>query len=209
VLDEENAPTLDTEPMARALAFLRSLNAEHRVMPRDCGIELADTMFKEGRAAMIINGPWSWSAYRDAGIDIALTPIPMVKATGLWPTPMVSYRGYCVASTVTDAAMPLVKELVEFLTSEEVQLNYLTRSGSLPSLRAALESDYVEDNEITRQSVAQVQKGRRMPVVLQMRAIWDALRPGYQRALIGAARPEDAARTMQEDAERKISEMMR
>ena len=35
----------------------------HGVTPKNCDYELADSLFKTGRAAMIINGDWSWADY--------------------------------------------------------------------------------------------------------------------------------------------------
>jgi maltose-binding protein MalE len=46
-----------------------------------------------------------------------------------------------------------------------------------------------------------------MPIVAEMRAIWDAMRPAYQSCLTGALSPEDAAREMQERAVRLMKEM--
>jgi maltose-binding protein MalE len=46
-----------------------------------------------------------------------------------------------------------------------------------------------------------------MPVVPEMRALWDVMRPGMQRVVSGSASPDEAAREMQEDAVRKIEEM--
>ena len=46
-----------------------------------------------------------------------------------------------------------------------------------------------------------------MPVVPELRAIWDAMRPAYQAVLGGASTPEEAARDMQGLALRKIKEM--
>jgi maltose-binding protein MalE len=46
-----------------------------------------------------------------------------------------------------------------------------------------------------------------MPVVPEMRAIWDAMRPSFQNVLNGDLTPEEAARTMQQEAEKKIREM--
>jgi maltose-binding protein MalE len=46
-----------------------------------------------------------------------------------------------------------------------------------------------------------------MPVVPELRAIWDAMRPSYQAVLGGAKTPEQAAKEMQELALRKIMEM--
>ena len=39
-----------------------------------------------------------------------------------------------------------------------------------------------------------------MPVVPEMRAIWDAMRPNLEAVLNGKMTPEDAAKKMQKDA---------
>lgn len=209
VMDDARRPTLDTPAMAKALAFLRDLRARHGILPRDCDYELADTMFKEGRAAMLVNGPWSWPGYRNAGIDIGVAPIPRSSETGLWATPMVSYRGYSISRSVPAAKRPLVKALVEHLTSPEVQMSYTTRLGALPSLAALQADPRITGDPILSQSMRQVSLGRKMPVATEMRAIWDAMRPAFQNAMNGEATPEEAARAMQADAERKIAEMKR
>lgn len=207
VMDAERNPTLDTEGMRQALAFVRDLAAKHGVIPKDCDYELADTLFKEGRAAMTINGPWSWSGYRNAGIEIALAPIPKIAGSDRWPTPMVSYRGYSIGKSCPDEKLPLAKALVEYLTGEAVQLAYATKMGSLPSLVALQSSEAIENDPILRESMAQVRLGRRMPVAPAMRAIWDAMRPHLQNVINGESSPEEAARAMQGEALRKIVEM--
>ena len=51
--------------------------------------------------------------------------------------------------------------------------------------------------------------GRRMPIVPEMRAIWDVMRPALQNVMNGETTPAEAAQAMQEDAIRKIAEMQR
>jgi maltose-binding protein MalE len=206
VMDETSAPTLDTEAMASALAFVRDLKAKHKVLPKDCDYELADTLFREGRAAMTINGPWSWAGYRDAGVSIRLASIPQVTATGLWPSPMVSYRGYSISRSCPDGKLPAAKVLIEYLTGPEVQAAYASRLGSLPSL-LSLQGDTIEADPILAPSMEQVRRGRPMPIVVEMRAIWDAMRPSFQNVMNGESSPADAARAMQQLAVRKIAEM--
>ena len=46
-----------------------------------------------------------------------------------------------------------------------------------------------------------------MPIVPELRAVWDAMRPAYQSVLGGTLAPEAAAAQMQRDAEAKIREM--
>jgi maltose-binding protein MalE len=65
----------------------------------------------------------------------------------------------------------------------------------------------VQNNEILKNSAVQIEHGRPMPVVPELRAIWDAMRPSYQAVLGGAMLPAQAAKAMQDLALRKIKEM--
>jgi maltose-binding protein MalE len=53
----------------------------------------------------------------------------------------------------------------------------------------------------------QITCGRPLPVVPELRAIWDAMRPSYQAVLAGTKTAEAAAREMQQMALRRIKEM--
>src|SRR5438105_14135943 len=51
-------------------------------MPAGVDYGIADTLFKEGRAAMIINGPWSVADYVNAGVAYGYAILPTVQASG-------------------------------------------------------------------------------------------------------------------------------
>jgi maltose-binding protein MalE len=206
VMDDDSRPTLDSPAMARALGFVRDLKTLHKILPRDCDYELADTLFREGRVAFLINGPWSWSAYRAAGIDIGLAPLPKITEVDAWPSPMVSFRGYSVSKSCPESRLPKVRELVLHLTSAAAQGELASRIGALPSL-LELQGPAVDEDPTLGPSMEQVRHGRKMPIVPEMRAIWDAMRPSFQNVMNGEATPEQAAKAMQADALRKIAEM--
>ncbi len=77
----------------------------------------------------------------------------------------------------------------------------------MPTRREAVASRFVQEDEILRNSATQIKQGRPMPVVPELRAIWDSMRPGYQAVLGGALTPERAAEEMQALAIAKIREM--
>ncbi len=55
-----------------------------------------DSLFKEGKAAMIINGPWrKVKAYKDAGIDYGVALIPDLEE-GLPAKPFVGVQGFMI-----------------------------------------------------------------------------------------------------------------
>ena len=78
--DSRPVPALDTPQAVAAYRFIKSLRDEHGVVPANCDYELADALFKSGRAAMIINGDWSWADYlNDPEIDAAVAVLPVVS----------------------------------------------------------------------------------------------------------------------------------
>ena len=208
VMDEENRPTLDTPAMIGALDFLASLKQAH-VVPRECDYPLADTLFKDGRAAYIINGPWSWEGYREAGIVIRLAPLPRVSATGLWPTPMTATKCYAVNRYLDERTAACTRAFLEYMTSARVQVDLAVAMGVLPADLEARANPEVAVNPLQAASLDQIEKGRLMPIVPEMRAVWDAMRPEYQGVLNGEVSAVEAARAMQEHAVRAIEEMKR
>jgi maltose-binding protein MalE len=97
--------------------------------------------------------------------------------------------------------------LLRFLTSAEVQVEFSRVLHTAPSRISARASAVVAEDDLLRQSLHQLEVGRPMPIIPEMRAVWDAMRPNYQAVMAGTMTPEDAARNMQEMAERKIREI--
>jgi maltose-binding protein MalE len=206
VMDAQANPTLDSQGMIDALTFLKSL-VDAGVMPRECDYQLADTLFKEGRAAYIVNGPWSWDGYRQAGVDIELGLLPRIPATGLWPSPMTAAKCYSVNRYTHAKSLPATLALLRWLTSPEVQKDLARELAVLPGDIEVRADPALVADPLLAASRRQVDHGRIMPIVSEMRAIWDAMRPAYQACLSGEATPAEAAARMQERAVRLIAEM--
>jgi len=143
----------------------------------------------------------------EAGVDIVLARIPEVSATGKWPVPMVAAKGYCLNAGVDADRRERVLHLLRFLTRPENELEFTRAMSEIPSrLEAHTDSLFLHD-PILKASQDQITVGRPMPINTEMRVIWDAMRPAYQSVLNGQLTPEQAAKQMQEVAERKIKEM--
>lgn len=206
VMDDQSRPTLDTPAMTQALGFLSDLK-KRRVVPLECDYPLADTIFKEGRAAYLINGPWSWQGYRDGGIDIQLAPLPMVSASGRWPAPLISAKCYSINRWLDPATKECTAALLSWLTGPEVQLDLARKLGVQPGDLTAAAAPELKDDPLMTASREQIARGRLMPIVPEMRAIWDAMRPSYQSVMNGELTPAAAAAAMQKQASESIEVM--
>ncbi len=207
IMDDRGRPTLDSPATVRALNFVRDLRDVYGIIPGEADYEIADLLFKDGDAAMIINGDWSWAGYRNAGLDIGVAPLPKIVSTGLPCGTMVSPKGFSINANVSEEKKKWVLELIRFLMSEENQMESTRELFTMPTHLRVRESAFVRSNEILWNSQKAIDNGRPMPVAPEVRAIWDAMRPGYQAVLAGTKTAEQAARDMQALAVQRISEM--
>ena len=206
LLTDDNNPNLNTEGNRRGFQFIKALRDEHQIIPKECDYEIANAMFKTGRAAMIINGDWSWGDYSGV-VDFGIARIPKVSETGKWPSPLVSTKGYSININTTGEKLTETLKLMTHLTSADVQLYFTQRINSQPSAIAALNNHKVKNNILLQKSAEIIAVGRPMPIIPEMRAIWDALREQYQAVLGGTISPKIAARRAQENSVKQIKIM--
>jgi arabinogalactan oligomer/maltooligosaccharide transport system permease protein len=203
-------PALDTPESIAAYRFIKSLREEHRVVPANCDYELADSLFKTGKAAMIINGDWSWVDYlENPDIDAAVAVLPTVSSTGEPMRPMVAPKGYSLNVIAQGKTAAAAMNFVRYMVSDEVQRRLVQRLRMMPARRSARQDSLFETDPTLAASRAQIENGRLMPVATELRAVWDGMRPSYQALLAGTMTPEAAASQMQRDAVTKIELMHR
>jgi len=206
LLTDDDIPNLDTDGNIKGFKFIKSLRDEHKIIPKECDYEIANAMFKTGRAAMIINGDWSWGDYNGV-VNFDIARIPKVSETGQWPSPLVSTKGYSININTKGNKLNQTINLLKYLTSAEVQLYFTKILNTQPSSIAALNMPEVKNNIILNKSSKIIEVGRQMPIIPEMRAIWDSLRDQYQALLGGMVTPEIAAKKAQENSLSQIKVM--
>jgi arabinogalactan oligomer / maltooligosaccharide transport system substrate-binding protein len=195
-------PTLDTPEMVATLEFLHSIKFEVPLVPPESDYDGADTLFKEGQAAMIINGDWSLGDYREIlGDNMGVAPIPQVAETGEWPAPFTSGSYYMIPEDVGQEQLSVIVDFIRWSTNEENQLEMVRELARLPGLLAALDDPIITEDPILAGSAEQMELGVPMPEILEMRCVWDAMKPEMIAVLNNTTTPENAARNMQGAAE--------
>jgi maltose-binding protein MalE len=199
-------PSLSSASMISALRFVLDLRDKYKIIPSEADYETADALFKDGKSAMLINGDWSWAAYAQR-MDIGVAPLPRIVTSGLWCSPMTSPKGFSMNVNVKGPKLTLVKDVLTSLLSEQSQLEFTHELMTAPTRTLLYQRPEIISNDILRNSLLQIRLGRSMPVVPEMRAVWDGMRPAYQAVMGGKSDPETAARQMQQLALRKIRDM--
>jgi len=194
-------PTLNTEAMVSTLAWLKQLK-DDGIVPPESDYNGADTLFKEGQAAMIVNGDWTLGAYKDQfGDALGVARIPTVSSTGSPPAPFTSGKFFMIPAGLDEDTQAVLVDFIEFATDQANQLNMVSTLSRLPALKTALADESIAADPYLAGSADQMVVGVPMPTVVEMRCNWDSMKPEMLAVLAGDKTPEDAAAAMQSAAD--------
>lgn len=194
-------PTLNTPEVKAWFQWLDKIHKDGQI-PKEADYDVSSNLFQEGKVAFLINGPWSFVNYVESySMDIGIAAIPQVN--GKWPMPYTAVKGYTISRTAV--ADPKKKEaarlFVEWVTNHDSQIRMMDTHKQLPTLKSALKDKAVTDDPMISGQKDSLQHGTPMPVLTQMRAVWDAIKPVQQELFAGKIKPEDAPAKMQKRAE--------
>jgi arabinogalactan oligomer / maltooligosaccharide transport system substrate-binding protein len=197
-------PTLDTEAMVGALQFMHDLKYAHGVMPAEADYNVADGLFTQGDAAMIVNGDWTLGTYVETfGDSLGLGPIPEIVGFE-WPKPYSAGK-FLMASAdavADEATAAVVGDFIQWATNKENQLAQVEALSRLPGNAEAIEDPLVTEDPFLAGSAAAVQFGVPQPTNLEMRCVFDSMTAGVRDLFSSAtADPAAIAATMQQSAE--------
>ena len=205
VFDDQYKPTLNTPAFVEEFKFLYDIFNTSKVIPKDCNYDVASNLFKEGKAPMIINGPWSWGEYEKAGIKIGLAQLPKLS-NGQYGSAYTSTKAYSLNKNVSDPAkLEAIKKVLEFMGTKEFQLEFTKASGWLPTNKEGLNDPIVTNDPKFKDAMEGMKVGTPMPIVPEMRAIWDAMKLVIPDIMSGKLTPEKAAEKAQIEAEKNIA----
>lgn len=198
VFDEEGNFVLDSQAWVDAYQFVSDLKFVHEVVPTECDADCADGLFKEGSAAMILNGDWAIAGYLDTeqapalGADnLGLAPWPALPS-GDRPQPFTSGRFISVPVTVEGDKLDAVVSFVTWLTTDPEAVKAISLDlGRLPAIEAV--SVDPDENPIQAASNEVLATGVGMPADAKLRCMWDSVRPNLEGVMAGNLEPVDAA----------------
>lgn len=129
--------------------------------------EIAKQQFLDGTAAFWLTGSWNVSAATEAGIDVAIDPVP--SPTGETASPFAGVKGFFV-SAESKNKVAANDFLVNYLGTEEVQLELFKAGNVLPALTAAADTAAADPIVAGFQAVGA--DAVPMPAIPAMGAVW-------------------------------------
>ena len=138
------------------------------VLNTDVDGEIAKQQFLDGTAAFWLTGPWTVGAATDAGINVAIDPIP--SPTGETASPFAGVKGFFVSSESKNK-VAANDFLVNYIGTEDVQLDLFKAGNILPALTAAADTAAADPIIAGFQAVGA--DAVPMPAIPAMGAVWE------------------------------------
>lgn len=196
-VDERGAIRLNTPEMVAALTRYRGWHSEAWFAGRP--YDAALSAFREGDAAMLIDGAWTLAALDDMDAPWRVALLPEVD--GRRAGSLVLGRYWAVGRESQGPRAEASLQLLAFITDPEQQLLRLEGTGLLPVRRAALVDPRVTSDARLRLSSQQLQAGQGLPLGLDPNLLLNAMREPLAALLTDELSPAEAAAAMQRNAE--------
>ena len=158
---------LNNEGAIEGVNFMKSLRYDYELIPSGVDFAVADGQFIDGNLAMIYNGPWAISNYRDAGINVAVAPIPPAE-DGTTFSGFMGVQGILMnefSENKIDAA-----NFAKWITRADAQVSLAEISGKIPASNSAAEA--VSDDPVIAGFAAALADAEPMPNIPEMGNVW-------------------------------------
>ena len=167
IISNDGKPQLNSEKVIDALKYHLKFT---KMMPGESEYATVNTLFREGKAASTIGGPWLVSSVRDSGMKLALAPMPVVEETGLPLAPYSGVQGIHVLKVAADnpTKNAAIKKLLNQLVSTDIGVSMAKASGCAPAYQACYEQDEVKNDDIVMMMYEMAQNAVPMPNIPEM-----------------------------------------
>jgi arabinogalactan oligomer/maltooligosaccharide transport system substrate-binding protein len=130
--------------------------------------EIAKQQFLDGTAAFWLTGPWNVGAATDAGINVAIDSVP--SPTAEVASPFAGVKGFFVSSQSKNK-VAANDFLVNYIGTEDVQLELFKTGNILPALTAAADAAASDPIIAGFQTVGE--DAVPMPAIPAMGSVWE------------------------------------
>ncbi|SEN06153.1 extracellular solute-binding protein [Lihuaxuella thermophila] len=158
------------------------------LIPKGVKADVINGLFKEGKVAAVINGPWAIRDYQSANIDLGVAPIP--KAGGKEAQTLIGVKGWYLSAY--SKSPKYATELMKFLTSKEALKSRFGQTGEIPPHKEILTDPVIAGNPLVNGFAQQAKTGVPMPSIPEMGQVWEPINNAHTFIATGKQTPEQA-----------------
>lgn len=199
VFDKDGKLSVDSPATVASLNQMMTWYKKDGIMPTEPSEALIASMFNEGKAAMVINGPW-FVGDIDKKINVGFARLPVIDAAKKPMRPWLTIEGAYVSAS--SGKKEAAYELAKYLTSEEAGLVLAVEGRQLHTNKAVYDNPKVSGDPVLKAFRDQLDSAEPMPNRAEMTMVWSPATTAMNKIVKGNATVEaalkEAAGAMQE-----------
>ena len=196
-------PKIDDPANVKAIDLMMNWFQQDGILPADPSSALISSLFNDGKAAIVFNGPW-FVGEIGTGVNYAIAPLPKVDEAGGKPmAPWLTVEGIYVSagSSHKEEAYDFAK----FLISEEAALVMALEGRQLPTNKAVYSNSKVAADPVLSAYRKQLETAVPMPNYAEMTLMWSPVTTAMNKIVKGSASPEVALKEAQQTVSSSIA----
>jgi arabinogalactan oligomer/maltooligosaccharide transport system substrate-binding protein len=205
VFDAAGKPIVNNAGNVKSLDLLMKWVNKDKILPAEPSTALITSLFNEGKAAMVISGPWFLEEVSPK-VQYGLAMLPKIDEAGGKPMrPWITVEGVYIAapSKKKDEAFEFAKYLTDVPAAKILALQ-----GSQSPANAAVYKDaQVAANPVLQAFRAQVDSAAPMPNVPEMTMMWSPVTTAMNAIVKNTSAPKAALDTAQKGVTAAISKL--
>ena len=187
-------------PEAEASLALAKQLVDSGAVPGDADGALVQELFKSGRAAFAISGPWLAAGIAGAGVNYSVAPLPLLRASGQPMRPPLTVESVMLTPDGANKpeAVALARHLADVAAAD-------LRQRTTGALTARRDVPLPPGDAVLAGFAAQAPAAIPMPATPAMRSAWEPVDRAIRKVLRGHASPAEAC----EEAEFRFNDVRR
>ena len=169
IISADGVPFPEPQAVKDALAYHLKFV---QLMPGETEYSTVNTLFLEGKADSTIGGPWMVPSAREAGIELGISPMPVVDETGMPLAPYSGVQGVHVLTHAAESKSEAVRAVLAALCAPEVGVELALASGCAPARTECYDDEAVANDELVQAMRTTAEIAIPMPNMPEMDVMW-------------------------------------
>lgn len=203
VFGEGATPTIDLPANVEAIDLMMKWYEKDGILPADPSSALISSLFNDGKAAIVFNGPW-FIGEVGSGVKYAIAPLPAVDEAGGKPmAPWLTVEGIYVSAGSRHKEEAY--EFAKYLIGTEAALVMAVEGRQLPTNKAVYADRAVASDPVLSAFRKQLETAVPMPNYAEMTLMWSPVTTAMNKIVKGSASAEVALKEAQQTVATSIA----
>jgi arabinogalactan oligomer/maltooligosaccharide transport system substrate-binding protein len=200
-------PVIDTPANIAAIELMLEWYQKDAILPADPSSALISSLFNDGKAAIVFNGPW-FVGEVGGNVKYAIAPLPRVDEAGGKPmAPWLTIEGIYVSAG--SKHVEEAYDLAKFLITRDAALVMALEGRQLPTNKAVYQDPKVAADPVLSAYRKQLETAVPMPNYAEMTLMWSPVTTAMNKIVKGSAAPPVALQEAQETVASSIAALRR